>query len=88
MILFYMSKERKDTTFKKLVKLIIWLLVMTAAALVVWKLYGRLNINYTDFSKVSVKKQEPSIYDMYKVKSEKKNKQLYYVRLSDIYCDV
>lgn len=82
-----MSKERKDTTFKKLVKLIIWLLVMTAAALVVWKLYGKLNINYTDFSKVTVKKQEPSIYNMYKVKSEKKNKQLYYVRISDIYCD-
>ncbi len=72
MILFCMSKERKDTTFKKLVKLVIWLLVMTATALVIWKLYGKIDLKQTDFSKVTLKKQEPTLYDMYKVKSEKK----------------
>lgn len=87
MILFPMSKERKDATFKKLLKLVIWLLVMTAAALVIWKLYGKIDIKQADFSKVAVKKQESTIYDMYRVKSEKKNRQLYYVRINDIYCD-
>ena len=82
-----MSKERKDTTFKKIVKLVVWLLIMTAVVLVIWKLYGKIDIKRTDFSKVAVKKQEPTIYDMYRVKSEKKNKQLYYVRINDIYCD-
>ena len=72
MILFCMSKERKDTTYKKLVKLVIWLLVMTAIALVIWKLYGKIDLKQADFSKVTLKKQEPTLYDMYKVKSEKK----------------
>ena len=48
MILFCMSKERKETTFKKLVKLVIWLLVMTAIALIIWKLYGKIDIKRTD----------------------------------------
>ena len=82
-----MSKERKDTTFKKLVKLLIWLLVMTAIVLVIWELYGKIDIKQADFSKVTLKKQEPTIYDIYRVKSEKKNRQLYYVRINDIYCD-
>ncbi len=82
-----MSKERKDTTFKKLVKLVIWLLVMTATALVIWKLYGKIDLKQTDFSKVTLKKQEPTLYDMYKVKNEKKNSHLYYVHINDIYCD-
>ncbi len=55
MILFYMSKERKDTTYKKLVKLVIWLLVLTAAALIIWKLYGRVDLKRTNFSKAVVK---------------------------------
>ena len=66
-----MSKERKDNTSKKIVKIVIWLLVMTATALVIWKLYGKIDIKRTDFSKVTVKKQPSTIYDMYKVKSEK-----------------
>ena len=82
-----MSKERKDTTFKKLVKLVIWLLVMTAIVLVIWNLYGKIDIKQADFSKVTLKKQEPTIYDVYRVKSEKKNSHLYYVRINDIYCD-
>ena len=76
-----MSKERKDTTYKKLVKLVIWLLVLTAAALIIWKLYGRVDLKRTNFSKAVVKKQEPAIYDMYRVRSEKKNNKLYYVRI-------
>lgn len=82
-----MSKERKETTSKKLVKLVIWLLVMTAIALVIWKFYGKIEIKRADFSKAALKKQEPSIYDMYRVKREKKNSQLYYVYINDIYCD-
>ena len=57
MILFYMSKERKDTTYKKLVKLVIWLLVLTAAALIIWKLYGRVDLKRTNFSKAVAKLQ-------------------------------
>lgn len=82
-----MSKERKEQTSKKLIKLIIWLLVMTAIALVIWKLYGKIEIKKADFSKVKIKKQEQTIYNMYKVKNEKKNRNLYYVRINDIYCD-
>ena len=82
-----MSKERKDNTSKKIVKIVIWLLVMTATALVIWKLYGKIDIKRTDFSKVTVKKQPSTIYDMYKVKSEKIDSSLYYVRIKDIYCD-
>ncbi len=82
-----MSKERKDTTYKKLVKLVIWLLVMTAAALIILKLYGWVDLKRTNFSKAAVKKQEPAIYDMYRVRSEKKNNKLYYVRIKNIYCD-
>lgn len=87
MILFFMSKERKDTITKKLIKLLVWLLVMTAGALITWKLYGKIDIKRTNFPNVTVKKQEPAIYDMYKVKSDKKNKNLYYVYIKDIYCD-
>ena len=87
MILLPMSKERKDNTLKKIVKIVIWLLVMTAIVLVIWELYGKIDIKHTDFSKVTVKKQPATIYDMYKVKSEKINSSLYYVRIKDIYCD-
>lgn len=72
MILFIMSKERKEQTSKKLIKLIIWLLVMTVIALVIWKLYGKIEIKKADFSKVKIKKQEQTIYNLYKVKNEKK----------------
>lgn len=82
-----MSKDRKETAFKKLVKLVIWLLIMTAIALVIWKFYGKIDIKRTDFSKAALKKQEPAIYNMYRVKREKKNSHLYYIRINDIYCD-
>ena len=62
-----MSKERNESTVKKIAKILVWLLVMTAITLVIWKLYGKIEINKTDFSKVTLKKQEPTIYDMYKV---------------------
>ena len=82
-----MSKERNESTVKKIAKILVWLLVMTAIALVIWKLYGKIEINKTDFSKVTLKKQEPTIYDMYKVQSKKQNRNLYYVTINDIYCD-
>ena len=78
-----MSKERNESTVKKIAKIIVWLLVMTAVVLVIWKLYGKIEIKETDFSK----KQEPTIYDMYKVQSKKENRKLYYVTIDDIYCD-
>ncbi len=92
MILFIMSKERKDDISKKnilqkVVKLVMGLLITTLIALVIWRLYGKIDIKKTDFSKVNIKKQEPTIYDMFKVKSEKKNSSLYYVRIKNIYCD-
>ena len=82
-----MSKERNESIGKKIAKILVWLLVMTAVVLVIWKLYGKIEINKTDFSKVTLKKQEPTIYDMYKVQSKKENRKLYYVTIDDIYCD-
>ena len=37
--------------------------------------------------KLATKKTLPAIYDMYRVRSEKKNNKLYYVRIKNIYCD-
>lgn len=82
-----MSKERNESIGKKIAKILVWLLVMTAVVLVIWKLYGKIEIKETDFSKVTLKKQEPTIYDMYKVQSKKENRKLYYVTIDDIYCD-
>lgn len=82
-----MSKERNESTGKKIAKILVGLLVMTAIALVVWKLYGKVDIKRADFSRVTLKKQEPTIYDMYKVQSKKHNRNLYYVTISDIFCD-
>lgn len=82
-----MSKERNDSTGKKIAKILVTLLVMTAIALVIWKLYGKVEIKKTDFSKVTLKKQEPTIYDMYKVENKKHSRKLYYVTISDIFCD-
>ena len=73
-----MSKERNESTGKKIAKIIVWLLVMTAIALVIWKLYGKVEIKNTSFSQVTLKKKEPTIYDMYKVQSKKENRKLYY----------
>ncbi len=78
-----MSKERKDDISKKnilqkVVKLVMGLLITTLIALVIWRLYGKIDIKKTDFSKVNIKKQEPTIYDMFKVKNEKKNNNLNY----------
>lgn len=82
-----MSKERNESIGKKIAKILVWLLVMTAVVLVIWKLYGKIEIKETNFSKVTLKKQEPTIYDMYKVQSKKENRKLYYVTIDDIYCD-
>lgn len=87
MIIWTMSKERNDSTVQKIAKLLVWLLVMTAAALFIWKLYGKVDIKKADFSKISIKKEEKSIYDMYQVESQKLNRNLYYVTISDIFCD-
>lgn len=87
MIIWAMSKERNDSTGKKIAKLLVWLLAMTAVALFIWKLYGKVEIKKTDFSTISIKKQEKTIYDMYKVESKKYNKNLYYVTINDIFCD-
>lgn len=81
-----MSKERNESTGKKIAKILVWLLVMTAIALVIWKLYGKIDISKADYTRV-MKKQEPTIYDMYKVQSKKQNRNLYYVTINDIFCD-
>lgn len=77
-----MSKERNESIGKKIAKIIVWLLVMTAIALVIWKLYGKVEIGIKkpSFSQVT-------LYDMYKVQSKKENRKLYYVTIDDIYCD-
>ena len=48
-----MSKERNESTVKKIAKILVWLLVMTAITLVIWKNYGNIEIDKTDFSKVT-----------------------------------
>ncbi len=82
-----MDKKKNDNTLIKLSKLLVWLILLTAAALVVWKLYGKIDIRKSDFATVIKKKEAPSIYDMYKVKSKKQNRNLYYITVNDIYCD-
>ncbi len=82
-----MSKSVKNNTVKKLMVIIVWLIVATAVALVIWELYGKIDIKKSSLATLVQKKQEPSIYDVYKVQSKKQNRNLYYVTIKDIYCD-
>lgn len=82
-----MEKAKNSSTIKRIISILVWLLALTAIALVVWKLYGKIDIKKADFATVIQKKAEPTIYDVYKVKSKKHNRNLYYVTINDIYCD-
>ncbi|MDE7168708.1 MAG: flagellar basal body-associated FliL family protein, partial [Mucispirillum sp.] len=63
------------------------MLVMTAAALIVWKLYGSINLEKRPVVLPSQKQEISSIYNRYKLKTEKISSDLYYIKIRDIYCD-